>query len=219
MKTLIISDDKRFSRMLSLEIMSFGVDVKLFDAPCGEVYRHIPTTDITMIDARAYPRFDESAELEKTQVMIFGYAEELAGIADSLPSGFRVLTRPFFIPDFLYSIFEKNDETLVGVKAVKRRKSAADSLVLSEKYKTVSYKKDAVNLTATEFALLLLLIENKGEVVSREDIADTVWGEEHKKDTNIVDVYIRFLREKLDERFGLKIISTVRGKGYMIKTE
>ena len=62
------------------------------------------------------------------------------------------------------------------------------------------------------------MIRNKGETVTRAQAAQTVW-EKDGADTNIVDVYIRYLREKLDEKFGIKLISTVRGVGYTIKTE
>ena len=100
----------------------------------------------------------------------------------------------------------------------KHRKSAADSLILNEKEHTVSYKRETVELTGREFALLLYLIKNKGATVTRADAAKAVW-EKEDADTNIVDVYVRYLREKLDEKFGIKLISTVRGTGYTIKTE
>ncbi|MGB4432242.1 MAG: winged helix-turn-helix domain-containing protein, partial [Limnochordia bacterium] len=76
-----------------------------------------------------------------------------------------------------------------------------------------------VELTKREFDLLQYLLENKGIVLSRENILEKVWGYDFEGETNAVDVYIRFLRSKIDEAFDLKLISTVRGVGYVIRDE
>ena len=76
-----------------------------------------------------------------------------------------------------------------------------------------------VELTKKEFDLLRHLLENKGRVLSREMMLDSVWGFDFVGETNSVDVYIRFLRSKIDEAFGIKLIHTVRGVGYVIKEE
>ena len=76
-----------------------------------------------------------------------------------------------------------------------------------------------VELTKKEFDLLHCLLENRGRVLSRETLLDSVWGFDFVGETNSVDVYIRFLRSKLDDAFGLKLIHTVRGVGYVIKEE
>ena len=65
--------------------------------------------------------------------------------------------------------------------------------------------------------MLMHLVKHKGETVTRASAAQAVWGKDGGTDTNVVDVYVRYLREKLDEKFGIKIISTVRGEGYTIK--
>ncbi len=76
-----------------------------------------------------------------------------------------------------------------------------------------------VELTRREFDLLRYLLENKGRVVTREVLLDNVWGFDFVGETNTVDVYIRFLRSKIDEKFGVKLIHTVRGVGYVIREE
>ena len=76
-----------------------------------------------------------------------------------------------------------------------------------------------MDLTKREFDLLHYLLENKGLVLSRETILEKVWGFDFEGETNAVDVYIRFLRSKIDEAFGVKLISTVRGVGYVIRDE
>ena len=74
-------------------------------------------------------------------------------------------------------------------------------------------------LDRREFDLLRCLLENKGRVLTREALLDSVWGFDFVGETNSVDVYIRFLRSKIDEAFGMKLIHTVRGVGYVIREE
>jgi DNA-binding response OmpR family regulator len=83
----------------------------------------------------------------------------------------------------------------------------------------VKYNNETVELTKTEFDLLKYLLLNKGIVLTRENILDRVWGYDHLGDTNVVDVYIRYLRSKLDEKYGTKLIHTVRGVGYQLRDE
>jgi DNA-binding response OmpR family regulator len=81
---------------------------------------------------------------------------------------------------------------------------------------TVTCREEPVELTLKEFELLACLLENKGRVMSRDALLTKVWGYDYIGETNVVDVYVRFLRSKLDERFGVKLVTTVRGVGYKI---
>ena len=78
---------------------------------------------------------------------------------------------------------------------------------------------EEVELTNREFELLHVLMENKNIVMDREKLMNTVCGYDYMGETNIIDVYIRYLRTKIDDRFGIKLITTVRGVGYVIKDE
>ena len=73
-----------------------------------------------------------------------------------------------------------------------------------------------VNLTQKEYDLLLYFIQNKNQALTREQIIEAVWGYEYYGDTNVIDVYVRYLRKKLDQN-DISLISSVRGIGYMIK--
>lgn len=75
-----------------------------------------------------------------------------------------------------------------------------------------------IKLTLQEFKLLQLLMENKNKVISRSQILDTVWGINYDSNTNVVDVYISYLRNKIDVNFEYKLIQTVKGRGYLIRT-
>ena len=84
---------------------------------------------------------------------------------------------------------------------------------------TVSFNKETIDLTKKEFDLLKFLMLNNEIVLTRDTILEKVWGYDFAGDTNIVDVYIRYLRIKIDDRFHQKFIHTVRGVGYQLKYE
>ena len=126
------------------------------------------------------------------------------------------ITKPFAIEELLARIRA----------ALRKRSSARAGAVLSagplemdvDKH-SVTVKGQGVELTKKEFDLLHHLLENKGRVLSREALLDSVWGFDFVGETNSVDVYIRFLRSKIDEAFGIKLIHTVRGVGYVIRED
>jgi hypothetical protein len=89
--------------------------------------------------------------------------------------------------------------------------------VVNETTRTAFCRGNEILLTSREFELLHYLFVNRGRAVSRVEIAANVWRSDLTGETNIVDVYIRYLREKIDDRFNYKLIYTVRNKGYMIK--
>ncbi len=84
---------------------------------------------------------------------------------------------------------------------------------------TATYDQTTIELTKTEFDLLHYLAENKNIALTREQILDKVWGYDYFGETKIVDVYIRYLRSKIDDCFNAKFIHTVRGVGYLFKDE
>jgi two-component system copper resistance phosphate regulon response regulator CusR len=115
------------------------------------------------------------------------------------------------------------DELLARVRAVLRRASGRPSsvltcedLVLDPQRHRVTRAGVAIRLTAREFALLQFLMHHAGQVVSRTRIAAAVWEHDHDTASNVVEVYIRYLRGKVDEPFGRPLIHTVRGVGYVL---
>jgi DNA-binding response OmpR family regulator len=127
------------------------------------------------------------------------------------------VTKPFAI-----------EELLARIRNLLRQKSLfdhpqmehllkIDDLVMDLKSREVRRADKTIELTQTEFELLRFLIDHKDEVKSREEIITQVWGYEFVGDTNVVDVYIRYLRQKIDKGFPRKLIRTIRGIGYMVK--
>jgi DNA-binding response OmpR family regulator len=92
-------------------------------------------------------------------------------------------------------------------------------LTLSPSRHEVKYAGKEIELTSREFDLLNTLLVNKNIVLSRDTLLGTVWGYDYMGETNVVDVYVRYLRSKIDEVFGISLIQTVRGVGYVIRDE
>lgn len=92
-----------------------------------------------------------------------------------------------------------------------------NDLKLNDYTKTVTRADEEISLTSTEFKLLLYFLKNKNKVLSRMDILDAVWGVDYDLGTNVVDVYVNYLRKKIDAKTDDKIIHTVIGMGYVLK--
>ncbi|NLG24434.1 MAG: response regulator transcription factor [Clostridiales bacterium] len=126
------------------------------------------------------------------------------------------ITKPFDI-----------EELLARIRAALRKKSRdeaeravvlrAGALTMDLKRYQVAYDGAPVELTNREFTLLQTLMENQYIVLSRSQLLERVWGYNYVGETNVVDVYIRYLRQKIDDQFGVKLIHTVRGVGYVMK--
>ena len=128
------------------------------------------------------------------------------------------ITKPFAIEELLARI---RAALRKGRTAVQNHSAllTAGVLTMDTERHTVTVGETPVELTRREFDLLHYLLENKEKVVTRESLLDHVWGYDYVGETNAVDVYIRFLRAKLEEPFGIKLIHTVRGVGYVIREE
>lgn len=92
-------------------------------------------------------------------------------------------------------------------------------LEINGRAKTVKREGESIVLTAKEFKLLYYLAKNKGHIVSRDQILDNVWDINFDMNTNVVDVYINYLRKKIDKPFASKLIHTIKGLGYVIKSQ
>jgi len=116
-------------------------------------------------------------------------------------------------------------ELLARIKALLRRmpditsELSLDDLMLDLLARRVFRGKREIELTQKEFSMIECLLRNKGRVLSRTQMIENIWGYDFAPGTNIVDVYIKSLREKIDTGFGKKLIHTVRGFGYVLKVE
>ena len=127
--------------------------------------------------------------------------------------------------DYLIKPFSM-EELMARVRALTRTKFSVESsvlkagdLVMDLGARTVFRGTSEIYLSSKEFALLKYLMHNQNVVLSREQIEDHIWNFDYEGGTNVVDVYISYLRRKIDDGFDTKLIRTIRGAGYMLKCD
>lgn len=125
------------------------------------------------------------------------------------------MTKPFAIEELLARIRRILRQTTA--QTVSGAELSAGGLVLNTDSYTVSFNGQMISLTNREFTLLKTLLKNKNIVLSRQTLLNQVWGYDYFGETNVVDVYVRYLRQKIDDVFDVNLIQTVRGVGYVIK--
>ena len=128
------------------------------------------------------------------------------------------ITKPFAIEELLARI-----RTALKKRVVEAKKDedilSCGVLVLDKMRHKVTCKGTEIELTNREFNLLQVLMENKNIVLTRDVLIEKVCGYDYMGETNVIDVYVRYLRTKIDDAFNMKTITTVRGVGYVIKDE
>ena len=219
---LLVEDEEKLARMVELELKYEGYSVeKAFDGRKGLELALSGAFDLVLLDIML-PQLSGMEVLRRLRresqvpVIMLTARDSVVDKVSGLDSGADdYITKPFAI-----------EELLARIRAALRTKSGRDSqmlavgpLAMEVESRRVTVRGQEVELTKTEFDLLRHLLENKGRVLTREALLDSVWGFDFVGETNSVDVYIRFLRSKIDEAFGIKLIHTVRGVGYVIKEE
>src|SRR5699024_9688936 len=104
-----------------------------------------------------------------------------------------------------------------SAKASQQEVLSLGELTVDLQTRDVRRKDTTIELTPREFDLLVFLLKNKNQVLTREQLIEHVWGFDYYGDTNVVDVYIRYVRQKINHGFDVPYIQTVRGVGYMMK--
>jgi len=127
------------------------------------------------------------------------------------------LVKPFKFKELLARIRARTRKK--GIPIDNDQKLMIEDLELDMDAKIVKRAGEEINLTSTEFRLLEYLLKNKNRVSSRIDILENVWDINFNMGTNVVDVYVNYLRNKIDKKFKTKLIHTVIGMGYIIKSE
>lgn len=223
-KILLIEDEEKLARMVELELRYEGYEVeKAFDGRTGLDRALSGEHELILLDIML-PALSGMEVLRRLRresqvpVIMLTARDTVVDKVSGLDSGADdYITKPFAI-----------EELLARIRAALRKRPVAPadaplltcgSLVMDVERHTVEVDGRGVELTRREFDLLHYLLENKGKVISLESLLDNVWGFDFVGETNAVDVYIRFLRSKIDEQFGVKLIHTVRGVGYVIREE
>jgi two-component system, OmpR family, response regulator ArlR len=221
-KILIIEDEEKIARFVELELGYEGyTTAKAVDGRTGLELAETGEFDLVLLDVML-PQLSGMEVLRRIRrtssvpIIMLTARDSVMDKVSGLDSGASdYITKPFAIEELLARIRTALRKTMpedVGVLS-------ASGLLLDTGRRTVTVMGKPIDLTKREFDLLRFLLKNKGMVISREALLENVWGFDFSGETNAVDVYVRFLRGKIDEVFNIKLIHTVRGVGYVIKDE
>ena len=223
MRLLLAEDERDLNRLITKKLTSAGYSVdSFFD---GEEAIHVLSytdydgviLDIMMPKADGFAVLRALRERGKTTPVLFLTARDaIADRVRGLDSGANdYLVKPFAF-----------DELLARIRAMTRLSFGASESVLTVGDLTLNLATQEVRrggqpitLSAKEYALLEYLMHNQGIVLSREKIENHIWNLDYEGGTNVVDVYISYLRKKIDEGRKEKLIHTLRGRGYVLRED
>lgn len=221
MKVLVVEDEEKVSSFIKRGLEENGIQVtQAFDGTTGLKLAQRNKFDVVVLDII----MPEMNGLEVCKKLKEQFGSDLSilmltasGTTDDIVEGLNIGADDYLVKPFKFR------ELLARVIALSRRRSAGGQklkvldLELNRETKEVSRGGQLLALTAREFRLLEYLMQNKNKVVSRMDILENVWEVNHDLGTNVVEVYINYLRKKVDHGFGHQLIKTVVGMGYIIK--
>ena len=227
-KILLVEDEEKLARMVELELKYEGYQVdKAADGRTGLDMAQTGDYDLILLDLML-PALNGMEVLRRLRreslvpvIMLTARDTVMDKVAGLDAGADDYITKPFAIEELLARIRAALRNKAEGAAEVPGQvgKLMAGPLTMDVDRHEVSVNGQEVELTRREFDLLRYLLENKEKVVTREVLLDNVWGFDFVGETNTVDVYIRFLRSKIDERFHIKLIHTVRGVGYVIRED
>ncbi len=223
MRILVVEDETKVASFIrrALEEESYAVDVRA-DGPSGLEAATSNAYDAIILDVMlpGLSGLELLKALRRRQSRVPVLILTARSATDEKVRGLDAgaddyLTKPFAI-----------EELLARVRALLRRGSGEatgllqiDDLVLNPATREVTRGGQKIELTAKEYALLEYLMRNAGRVLTRAMIAEHVWDLDFDTFTNVIDVYVNYLRNKIDRGQGRKLIHTVRGSGYVLRAE
>lgn len=226
MNLLLVEDNRRISDFMvkgleesgfSISLAENGIDARtlISQQEWDLILLDIMLPDIDGIELLQYTRFKKI----NTPILVVSALGEPDDKVKALDYGADdYLTKPFHFKELIARInaltrrFKSNNQIQENVLVCDDLKIDIDSHI-------VERNGVELKLTLQEFKLLRLLMENKNRVLSRSQILNTVWGIDYESNTNVVDVYISYLRNKVDADFDHKLIQTVKGRGYIMRTQ
>ena len=223
-KILLVEDEEKLARLVELELSHEGYSVtKAFNGREGCELATSGGFDLVLLDIML-PELNGMEVLRRLRrvsgvpvIMLTARDEVMDKVAGLDQGADDYITKPFAIEELLARIRTALRKRAGGTDGGELL--SAHEVTLDVKRRAVTVRDTPVELTKREFDLLHYLLKNRGIVVTRETMLNNVWGYDFDGGTNAVDVYVRFLRGKLDEAFDIKLIHTVRGVGYVIKDE
>lgn len=225
-RVLIVEDERRIARFLQMELEHEGMSTAIEDNGRRAYERIMQENydlillDVMLPDMDGFTICRKVRELSQVPIIMLTAKDDIDDKVQGLDIGADdYITKPFATPELLARM-----RVVLRRQESQREKMDTQEEILSVKNLTmyparheVQVDATPVELTKKEYDLLEYLLRNKRNVLTRDQILSNVWDYDYMGDTNVVDVYIRYLRQKLDDRFQEKYIHTMRGVGYVIK--
>jgi DNA-binding response OmpR family regulator len=222
---LIIEDDQRIAENISKGLQEKGFQTQIaYDGKMGLKFYQNGGFDLILLDLNlpvmnGYEVCEKVRETDgQTPIIMLTALGETEDKLEGFEKG---------ADDYLVKPFDFR-ELVVRIGVLLKRKSIVANnshqlkvadLIMDLDKKTVERDGKSIDLTPKEFSLLEFLINNKGRVVSKAEIAETVWDHNANQSLNVVEVYINFLRKKIDKSFASSLIHTKSGMGYLLDEE
>lgn len=221
-KILLIEDEEKIARFTELELIHEGYQVgKAFNGREGLELAESGEYDLVLLDV-ILPELNGLEVLRRLRkvsdipVIMVTARDAVMDKVFGLDSGADdYITKPFAIEELLARIrvvFKSKAGKMPEQKIL-----SAKGVTLDVNRHEVRFKEENVELTHREYELLYTLLENKNIVMDREKLLNKVCGYDYLGETNLIDVYVRYIRGKIDDKYGIELIQTVRGVGYVIK--
>lgn len=221
-KILLVEDEEKLARFIELELTHEGYQVeKAFDGRAGLDAAEQGTYDLMLLDIMlpGLNGLEVLRRLRRTTnmpVIILTARDAVMDKVTGLDMGADdYITKPFSIEELLARI-----RVALRKQASQREENQVmrlGELTMDVAHHRVMRDGTEIELTSREFALLQYFMENKTIVLTREQLLERVWGYQFMGETNVVDVYVRYLRSKIDDGHAHKYLQTVRGVGYVLR--
>lgn len=223
MRILVVEDEKNLNDIIvkKLTLENYGVD-SCFDGEEAVDYILATEYDVILLDVML-PKLNGFQVLKtirskniKTPVLLLTAKDSVEDRVQGLDAG----ADDYLIKPFAF------DELLARIRVLLRRNTNNPSniytignLTVNVDSRIVTRDNKNIKLSTREFTILEYMIRNKEKVLTRDNIEQHIWNYDYEGGTNVVDVYIRYLRKKIDDGFSPKLIHTIRGVGYILKVE
>lgn len=225
-QVLIVEDERRIARFLQMELEHEGMNTAIEDNGRRAYERIMQENydlillDVMLPDMDGFTICRKVRELSQVPIIMLTAKDDIDDKVQGLDIGADdYITKPFATPELLarMRVVLRRQESQREAREAQEEILSVKNLIMYPARHEVKVDATPVELTKKEYDLLEYLLRNKRNVLTRDQILSNVWDYDYMGDTNVVDVYIRYLRQKLDDRFQEKYIHTMRGVGYVIK--
>ena len=220
-KILIVEDESSISDFVKLELEYEGYQVSIKEdgreglKEALENDYDLIILDIMLPSMNGFEMCRRLKREKNTPIIMLSAKDSVTDKVNGLQIGADdYIPKPFAI-----------EELLARINAIFRRVDSLDNhivkfkdLVINRNSRTVSRNDKEINLTNKEYELLMILIDNKDKVVTRDELLEKIWGYEYEPETNVTDVYVRYLRSKLNNENKEEYIQTIRSVGYIMRS-